>query len=122
MSERLVRDTASQMGRNIFVQPGSSSMREVSYGRIRLGGVQRQVSFANEGQETGLICVQGECVVLAGGEHFVMSPQDALYVPKGLSITVETDGEVDLVECSAPVDGEYPLQFVSAADVRADEK
>ncbi|HEY6374082.1 MAG TPA: 5-deoxy-glucuronate isomerase, partial [Edaphobacter sp.] len=46
----------------------------------------------------------------------------ALYVPKGLSITVETDGEVDLVECSAPVDGEYPLQFVSAADVRADEK
>jgi len=122
MSERLVRDTASEMGRHISIRPGSSSMREVSYGRIRLGGAQKEVSFANEGQETGLICVQGEGVVLAGGERFVMTPQDALYVPKGTLITVQTDGEVDLVECSAPVDGEYPLQFVSVEDVRANEK
>ena len=63
-----------------------------------------------------MICVQGKGVVIAGGERFAMSPQDALYVPKGLSITVETDDEVDIVECSAPVDGEYALQFVSAAD------
>jgi 5-deoxy-glucuronate isomerase len=122
MSKRLVRGTASRMGRNIFVRPGSSSMREVSYGRIRLGGAQRHVSFANEGQETGLICVQGKGAAIVGGERFAMSPQDALYVPKGLSIRVETDGEVDVVECSAPVDGEYALQFVSADAVQSDEK
>jgi 5-deoxy-glucuronate isomerase len=47
---------------------------------------------------------------------------DVLYVPKGLSIVVETVSDVDLVECSAPVGGEYPLQFVSGASVRGDEK
>src|ERR1700693_5192318 len=66
MSARLVRGTANQQGRNIFVHPGNSSMREVSYGRIRLGADQRQVSFTNEGQETGLVCLHGECEVSAG--------------------------------------------------------
>jgi 5-deoxy-glucuronate isomerase len=52
MSTRLIKGTASQQGRNVFVHPGNSSMREVSYGRIRLDGDQKKVSFANEGQET----------------------------------------------------------------------
>ena len=97
-------------------------MRQVSYGRIRLGADQKQVSFANEGQETGLICVGGAGVVSVGSERFTLKRDDALYVPKGLSITVETASELDLVECSAPVEGEYPLQFVSGASVRRDEK
>ena len=58
MSTRLVRGTANKKGRNIFIHPGNSSMREVSYGRIRLSGDQTQVNFANEGQETGLVCLQ----------------------------------------------------------------
>jgi 5-deoxy-glucuronate isomerase len=122
MSTRLVRGTASRQGRNIFVHPGNSSMQQVSYGRIRLGGDQRQVRFVNEGRETGLICLQGEANVLVGGERFTLMRDDALYVPKGLSIVVETASEVDLVECSAPVDGEYPLQFVSGESARRDEK
>jgi 5-deoxy-glucuronate isomerase len=122
MSTRLVQGTAKQRGRNIFIHPGNSSMRQVSYGRIRLGGDQTRVSFTNEGQETGLICLHGECSVLAGGERFMVTRDDAVYVPKGLSITVETASEVDLVECSAPVEGEYPVQFVAAESMRRDEK
>jgi len=122
MSKRLVAGTASRQGRNIFIHPGNSSMRQVSYGRIRLGADQKQVSFANEGQETGLICVGGAGVVSVGSERFTLKRDDALYVPKGLPITVETASELDLVECSAPVEGEYPLQFVSGASVRRDEK
>jgi 5-deoxy-glucuronate isomerase len=57
MTTRLVRGTASGQGRNIFIHPGNSSMRQVSYGRIRLGDNQKSVSFANEGCETGLICL-----------------------------------------------------------------
>jgi 5-deoxy-glucuronate isomerase len=57
MTTRLVRGTASGQGRNIFIHPGNSSMRQVSYGRIRLGDNQNSVSFANEGCETGLICL-----------------------------------------------------------------
>jgi 5-deoxy-glucuronate isomerase len=122
MSTRLVRETGNKQGRNIFVHPRNSSMREISYGRIRLGGDHRQVSFANEGQETGLVCLQGECEVLAGGECFTLTRDDALYVPKGIPIKVQTALEVDLVECFAPVEGDYPLQFVSGDVVRRDEK
>ncbi len=122
MSTRLVRGTANKKGRNIFIHPGNSSMREVSYGRIRLSGDQTQVNFANEGQETGLVCLRGTCQVRVGGESFTMTRDDALYIPKSLSIEVQTASEVDLVECSAPVEDEYPLQFVSAEAVRKNEK
>lgn len=122
MSTRVVRGTGSGRGRNIFVHPGNSSMQQVSYGRIRLGSDQKQVSFANGGRETGLVCLQGEGEVSVGDQRFTLVRDDALYVPKGLSIAVETASEVDLVECSAPVDGEYPLQFVSGESVRHDAK
>jgi 5-deoxy-glucuronate isomerase len=122
MSTRLIRGTANQQGRNIFIHPGNSSMRQVTYGRIRLSGAEKKVSFANEGQETGLICLTGACEVLAGGERFTLMRDDALYVPKGFSITVETASVADLVECFAPVEGDYPLQFISGEAVRKDEK
>ena len=122
MSTRLLRGTANQQGRNIFVRPGNSSMREVSYGRIRLGRDKRQVSFTNEGQETGLVCLNGECEVLAGEQRFFLTRDDALYVPKSLPISVQTVSEADLIECFAPVEGDYPLQFVSGDTVRKDEK
>ncbi|MEO6817885.1 MAG: hypothetical protein ABI177_14425, partial [Edaphobacter sp.] len=89
MSERLISGTASLHGRNIFIHPGNSSMVEMSYGRIRLDSGHRRVSFANEGQETGLVCLRGEATVTAGQEQFVMQAKDALYVSKGLPVTVE---------------------------------
>jgi 5-deoxy-glucuronate isomerase len=122
MSKRVVRATASHMGRNIFVHPGNSSMRQVSYGRIRLSGDQKKVKFKNEGQETGLICISGACEISVGDNSFTLTNDDALYVPKGLSIAVQTTSCVDLVECFAPVEGEYPLQFVAAEAVRKDNK
>jgi 5-deoxy-glucuronate isomerase len=122
MSKRIVRGTAGQPGRNLFIHPGNSSMKQVSYGRIRLNGDQKKVSFSNPGQETGLVCVQGECEVLVGHASFRLKRNDALYVPKDLLIEVQTGSEVDLVECFAPVDGEYPLQFISGEAIQKDEK
>src|SRR5260370_29332670 len=111
--------TGNQPGRNIFVHPGNSSMREVSYGRIRLGGDQRQVSFANEGQETGLVCLQGECEVLAGGESFTLTRHDALYLPKGLPIKVHTASDAKLLQCVSSSGRYIPLQPLSGYDVRS---
>jgi 5-deoxy-glucuronate isomerase len=122
MSKRLVTGTASKPGRNIFIHPGNSSMRQVSYGRIRLDSAEASVTFTNEGQETALICVSGSGVATVEGQEFPLTPDDALYVPKGHAILVETNSALDLVECSAPVDGDYPLQFISAESVRKDEK
>jgi 5-deoxy-glucuronate isomerase len=122
MSKRLIGGTAGVQGRNIFIHPGNSSMREMSYGRIRLSDAQGSVSFANEGQETGLVCLSGAATVTVGAERFALQAKDALYVSKGLPVTVETVSEIDLVECSAVVAGEYPVQFVPYTSVCADEK
>jgi 5-deoxy-glucuronate isomerase len=97
-------------------------MRQMSYARIRLGHAQKQISFSNQTQETGLICVRGSGVVRVGNERFPLVPNDALYVPKGFPIRTETASELDLVECSAPVDGNYPLQFVSGQETLLNEK
>jgi 5-deoxy-glucuronate isomerase len=122
MTKRLVSGTGSLQGRNIFIHPGNSPMVEMSYGRIRLGKGQSRARFTNEGQETGLVCLSGAATVTVGQERFAMQPKDALYVSKGLPVTVEAAAEVDLVECSARVEGEYSVQFVPYASVRADEK
>jgi 5-deoxy-glucuronate isomerase len=122
MSTRLVRGTGNQQGRNLFVHPGNSSMLHVTYGRIRLGGDLTHVGFGNEGQETGLICMNGVCEVFVEDKCFALKQNDALYIPKGYSIDVKTNSEVDLVECFAPVEGVYPLQFVSGESVRKDQK
>jgi 5-deoxy-glucuronate isomerase len=122
MLKRLVTGTASERGRNVFIHPGNSSMQQVSYGRIRLDSAENEISFKNDGQETGLICVSGSGVVIVAGQQFPLAQDDALYVPKSLAINITTDGELDLVECSAPVEGDYPLQFVSADSVRKNEK
>lgn len=122
MLQRIVKGTGSARGRKIFIRPGESSMRQVSYGRIRLDKEEPRIDFVNEGQETGLIGVSGSGVVAVEGEQFTMNAGDALYVPKGTRIEVKPDGALDLVECSAPVDGDYPVQFVSAASIRDDQK
>lgn len=120
MTGRLVSGTASQWGRATFIHPGNSSMREVSYGRIRLNPEHKRASFTNEGQETGLVCVGGAGIVSAGDERYTLGPGDALYVSRGVAVTVETATEVDIVECSATVEGDYPVQLVSRERQRED--
>jgi len=122
MSKRLVSGTAGAEGRNLFIHPGNSSMVEMSYGRIRLNRNVPEVKFANEGQETGLVCLSGKATVTAGDETFTLQPKDALYISRGLPIAVQTESEADLVECSAIVEGDYPVQFVPYAEVKANEK
>jgi 5-deoxy-glucuronate isomerase len=122
MTKRLIAGTASERGRRIFVQPADGSMTLVSYGRIRLDKIEPEIRFSNDRQETGLICLSGACIVDVADESFSMKRDDALYVPKGSEITVRTEQGIDLLECSASVDGQYPLQFVSSESVQSDEK
>ena len=122
MTKRLITGTANEGGRRIFVQPADGSMKLVSYGRIRLEKSDSKICFSNDGQETGLVCLRGTCVVSVNGDSFTMKRNDALYVPKGMLMSVYTEQTVDLLECSAPVDGLYPPQFVAAENVEGDEK
>jgi 5-deoxy-glucuronate isomerase len=62
----------------------------------------------------------GACTVTVNGEPHAIDTYDAIYVPRDSSVEVTTEKSVDLVECSAEVEGKYPLQIVRYADVKND--
>jgi 5-deoxy-glucuronate isomerase len=96
------RGTHKQKGRTSWLAPGST------------------VEFSTGERETGLICLRGAAQVSAASRH-ELTPYDALYIPRDSDVRVISGPEgCDLAEVSAPVTGDYPLQFVSYAQVRQD--
>ncbi len=116
----LVPATASHAGRHISVDPVTSELDHLYYGRIRLGPALPRVAFDTGARETGLLVMQGGCRVEVDGQALELGLHDGLYVPRGSRVTVTTSAEVDLVECAAEVSGEYPLQVVRYAEVERD--
>jgi len=114
------RKTNCQMGRNISVTPANSSNQHLSYGRIILNQDGPAISFNNNGQETGLICLSGQGTVQVGKESFSLSQYDAIYIPRGCAVTVSTVSTVDFAEFSCDVESRYPLQFVPYAELKKD--
>jgi len=112
--------TASQKGRHISVTPKNSTLAHLAYGRIRLDAEVPRVAFETGERETAFICMKGSCRLTVNGEPYEIGTYDGAYVPRGTNVEVTTSGEVDLVECSADVTGDYPLQIVRYADVKTD--
>jgi len=112
--------TASKKGRHISVTPSNSSLSHLAYGRIRLDAELPRATFETGGRETAFICMKGACRLTVNGEAYEIGTHDGAYVPRGSNVEVTTTTEVDLVECSADVDGDYPLQIVRYADVKQD--
>src|SRR6476469_5760904 len=117
----VVKATHTKPGRTSWVKPGESASRNLYYGRIRLSAEVASVEFSTDRLETGLICLKGSGSVTAAGQTFAMSPYDAIYIPRDSQVAVTTDGEFDLAEIAAPVDKQYPLQFVAFADIRQND-
>jgi 5-deoxy-glucuronate isomerase len=126
------RDTASRPGRHLAVSPANSDLQHLHYARIRLqarhaDGALRRVSFETGARETGLLCMHGQCRIRVAltetgarettSREIDLGLHDAVYLPRGSSVEVSTDTEVDLVECAAEVTGDYPLQVILYADV-----
>jgi 5-deoxy-glucuronate isomerase len=95
---------------------------QLSYGRIILDGGDEPVRFDTGSQETGLIGLAGRATVrVAGSQTFELGLYDAIYVPRHTGIEViPAAGGCDLAEVSAPVEHDYPLQFVAWNDVQQD--
>jgi len=118
----LFRATASKKGRHLAVSPENSSMRQLYYGRIILDPSLSRVAFETGSREVALLVMNGSCTVTVGGEKIELGQYDAVYVPRGSSVEVSTKANVDIVECAANVEGDYPLQVVRCADVDNDPK
>ena len=119
--EKMVfRKTNSQKGRHLAVTPRNSTMRHLSYGRIILDASIPSVSFKNDGQETGLICLAGTAVVKTEEQQFELGKFDAIYIPRDSTIEVSTNGSADFAEFSSDVVGKYPLKLVRYSEVTKD--
>ena len=121
-SKLIFTGTASRRGRNISVTPANSKMAHLHYGRIILDASEPRVAFATEARETALLSMRGACSVTVDGTRYDLGLHDAIYVPRGSAVVVETAGEVDLVECAAEVSGTYPLQVVRYAELTSNPK
>jgi len=112
--------TASHRGRLVSVSPENSTLAHLHYGRVRLDREVSSAEFSTEGREIALLTMRGRCRVTVDGTTHELDTYDAIYLPRGSRVSVTTDSEVDLVECGADVDGDYPLQVVRYSDVKQD--
>ena len=119
-SELVFRKTASRKGRHVSVSPSNSPMRHLQYARIILDDELDHTHFHTKGREVALICLSGQCSVSANGRTETLRQYDAIYVPRGSTVDVSTKSRVDLIECGADVEGDYPLQVVRYVDVEKD--
>jgi 5-deoxy-glucuronate isomerase len=116
----VVRATNKQKGRTRWLVPEKAAVRYLHYGRIILDSGDAPLEFSTGTHETGLICLGGGAAVEVAGQRFELGCYDALYVPRDSAVRVTpAEAGCDLAEVSAPVTGQYPLQFVSFADVRS---
>ena len=120
----IVRDTAARKGRTIAVAPGTAASRFLHYGRIILdaGEPSAQLCHQRHGDRPDRLerIGRGEDEPIRS-QSFTIGRYDSLYVPRGASIEITPgpDG-CDLAEVAAPVDREYPVQFVAFKTVQAD--
>ena len=116
----IFRATNRRKGRHVAITPQNSQMKHLVYGRIILDDGEPRAAFSTGELETGLICLSGECTIVAAGETHRIGRYDSIYIPRDTDVEVTTEASVDLVECSAEVEGKYPLQVVRYADVERD--
>jgi 5-deoxy-glucuronate isomerase len=116
----LIPNTASHRGRKLAATPKNTVLRHLGYGRIILDGKTARVAFKTGNRETALLCMKGACRVAVGSTLYDLEVHDAIYVPRGSAVEVTTASESDLLECSADVKGDYPLQVVRYADLKND--
>ena len=116
----VVKATHTQKGRTNSVSPGATASRNLFYGRIMIEAGDAPIAFENATHETGLVCLNGSGHVTTGGQTFAMNRYDAVYIPRDSKIIAASDGLFDLAELSSLVEKQYPVQFVSFAEVRKD--
>ena len=113
------RKTNAKKGRHVSVSPENSAMRHLSYGRIILDGELPKISFETKGQEVGLIRLSGAATVKVGDTQHELSRYDAIYIPRDSSVEISSSSGVDFAECSAAVEGKYPVQLVPYSKVES---
>ena len=117
----IVRNTGATRGRTVAIEPGKTAVKHLRYGRIILAATDAALDINTCGVETALIALSGDATITLDGFEYQMRPYDSLYLPRDTAFRVRAgeDG-CDLAEIAAPVERQYPIQFVSFAAVQRD--
>ena len=118
----IVRDTAARKGRTEAIAPGKAgASRHLHYGRVILDAGDPALRIETGDRETAFVCLKGAGTVTAEGAAHTLGQYDAIYVPRGASVSVAPGAAgCDFAEISAPVASRHPVQVVRFADVRKD--
>lgn len=116
----LFKNTGSKKGRNWIITPENSELIALGYARTVLDAETAKVEYENPDFEAGLICISGEGTVEIGGETFSMKPYDTLFLPPGNRGAISTGSTLDIVECTAPSDGEGAPVYVPFKELNED--
>ena len=118
----IVRDTAARKGRTEAIAPGKAgASRHLHYGRVILDAGDPALRIETGDRETAFVCLKGAGTVTAEGAAHTLGQYDAIYVPRGASVSVAPGAAgCDFAEISAPVAMRHPVQVVRFADVRKD--
>lgn len=114
----LFRDTASKKGRNIIITPETSDFKYISAGRIILDKTVGSALGQNEGAETVLIVLHGSGTVSVSGRRFDVNRFDGVYVPRGEEFMIQSHGDLDILEASAPTSQAFPAAYVRYNDIK----
>ena len=117
----VIRATHKSKGRTRSLAPTTAAVRHLHYGRIVLDAADAPLEFSTGTHETGLIALNGKATIRLGTESFALGRYDAIYIPRDRAVRITPgDAGCDLAEISAPVTGDYPLQYVPFSQVQSD--
>jgi len=117
----VIRATHKNKGRTRSLAPATAAVRHLHYGRIVLDAADAPLEFSTGTHETGLIALNGKATIRLGSESFALGRYDAIYIPRDRAVVVTAgDAGCDLAEISAPVTGDYPVQYVPFSQVQSD--
>ncbi len=115
----IFRETASHLGRKVYVTPQNSTNKHLCYSRIVLKDSVKSVAFETGEQEAGMIVLGGSAEVKVNGASHHLSHFDGIYAPRDSSVEISTDSHVDIAEFSSNVEGAYPLQVAKYSELSA---
>lgn len=126
MTNSLIKNAGGD-GVRIDVTPESANWRFLSFSNVQLPAEGTHYD-QREGQETAIVPLAGGGVVIAGGEHFVLSRQSVftempyvVYVAPGESIEVVAgEAGFEFAIGSAPAEGLYPTRCIKPEEMKSE--
>lgn len=117
---------AAGPGRVLHVTPEAAGWENLEFAVV---DVDRDNPWSDsaDGRETAIVPQSGAGVVSVDGQRFELARSSVfkqmpriVYVPPGITYTVESDGDLQVAVGSAPAEGKLPVRVIEPAEMRTE--